>query len=98
MGLWMGIVVSAKYKEPIENITTYKPFSIKELTVDMFNEWPGHLKFSIIAAQWILRIFKTSTVSNGTSIFMTSESSMKDSIWGFPGTQSVNWVRFSGLS
>lgn len=39
MGLWMGIVVSAKYKEPIENITTYKPFSIKELTVDMFNEW-----------------------------------------------------------
>jgi hypothetical protein len=38
MGLRLGIVNNAKYKEPIENITTFKPFSIRELTVDMFNE------------------------------------------------------------
>lgn len=29
---------SAKFKEPIENITTYKPFSIWELTIDIFGE------------------------------------------------------------
>jgi len=30
--------VNYKPKEPIENITTFKPFSINELQVDLFGE------------------------------------------------------------
>lgn len=74
------------------------PFTSFFAAADIARECPGHLKFSIIAAQWIFKILSTSTVSLGTNIFITSDSSITDSIWGLPGTQSVSYERFSGLS
>jgi len=39
IGLKTGVPgLSFKPKEPIENVTTFKPFSINELQVDIFGE------------------------------------------------------------
>ena len=92
MGLWIGLVVTAKYKEPIENITTYKPFSIKELTVDIFNEREvkvqSHIKeLESKGMQWNLSAYwQPSNTWAGVKVRFDDSGSDRGS--------SVPWSRF----